>query len=114
MPRVCVHFIPAVAFSVLATGHMSSNAGPVQEAQRTKKSAVHTPPEQRSNSRLNSQQAEDWLKTLSDLESQSKGSLGDASKSLETVQMNHKALSARLQEGMDHEDLCDFLERGGI
>lgn len=75
-------------------------------------SAVQVSQEQRSTSRLDSQSTEEWLKNLGDLEAQCKGGPENESKSSHIVQANHKKLSARFHENIDHEDLLDLLERG--
>lgn len=80
------------------------------------KSVVEVPSkqQQQSRSRRTSQSTEEWLKELDDLEAQSKGSSGDESKSVDPAKVNYRQLSSRLQEGMDHEDILDALERGEL
>lgn len=94
---------------------MPSETSTVQRKQATK-SAVEVPSkqQQQSHSRPTSQSTEEWLKELDDLEAQSKGSSGDASKSMSPAQVNYRQLSSRLKEGMDHEDILDALERGEL
>lgn len=86
---------------------MPSETSTVQRKQATK-SAVEVPSKQQQQS------TEEWLKELDDLEAQSKGSSGDASKSMSPAQVNYRQLSSRLKEGMDHEDILDALERGEL
>lgn len=94
---------------------MASENSTVQRKQ-TAKSAVELPSkqQQQSHSRPTSRSAEEWLKELDDLEAQSKGSSGDASKSLDPAKVNYRQLSSRLQEGMDFEDILDAMERGEL
>lgn len=79
-----------------------------------KDSATRIPQEQRSKSQPENQSTEEWLRKLGDLEAQSKGDTKNGSKSSHAIQVNHKQLSARLQENIDHEDLLDLLERGEL
>lgn len=94
---------------------MPSDIATVQRKQTTK-STVEVPSkqQQQSHSQPTSQSTEEWLKELDDLEAQSKGRSCDASKSMDPAQVNYRQLSSRLQEGMDHEDILDAMERGEL